>query len=112
MLSPETGETVTGQDTHLTGSKASGLTEAQDGTVRVHRKMKTHRRQTGLQPEMVTLARSKIQVVGRAEHVDSRRKEAVKGRQQRRSRKNRRRLRLGEVSNSEGPNPTGASGAE
>jgi len=51
-------------------------------------------------------------VAGRVESASQVRKEAVKGREQRRSKKNRKRLRLGVVSNSEDPNPTSASGVE
>jgi hypothetical protein len=51
-------------------------------------------------------------VDGRVESVDQLRKEVVKGRKQRRSRKGRKRSRLGGVSDSEGPDPTSACGAE
>jgi hypothetical protein len=46
------------------------------------------------------------------ESVDQKWKEVVKDREQRRSRKDRRRSRLGTVSDSEDPNPTSASGVE
>ena len=73
------------------------------------------RRRNGARPDSArngAFARSRIRAGGRVESVDQERKEAVKGREQRRSIKDRRRSRLGEVSDSEGQNPTSASGAE
>lgn len=95
MLSPGAGETATGkrQTPHREQSfKAdrspgrNGASPSQDGDAAAP---------TRIPPDMATAARSNIRVDGRVESADQGRKDAVKGREQRRSRKDRKRLRLG-----------------